>query len=419
MNKFWIIVGEVYKKNVKSGAFLSMVLSPVIIIAVIGIVAFFVNSSSEVPKIAIVSDNQEIVQLLKTDKKSYKVNAKITTTADAEKALKKDDIAGYLVINESKSAITGEFIKTPTSADVDTTLMLQTLTALQTNQIASNLGLSQEEVGSLTQPADIKVKTIKFDGDKQQTNNDTDTMIKVFGAYFVSFVIYMLMIYYSAIIAQEIASEKGTRIMEIILSSVSATEHFFGKLVGILFVCLTQIVAYIVMGTIAYRFGKSLDFVQNLMNGIDLVEILKGLISYSLIFFILGMLLYSVLSAFLGSLVSKVEQASKAVTPLTFVIMIGFFAGIYGMGSPNAPLVKIGSYVPLFTPFIMPFRIANDTVSSGGVLTSILITFVFTGVVTYLSLMMYRSNVLVYSDTGLFKTMKNSWVIMRNERTKK
>ncbi|MEG0160280.1 MAG: ABC transporter permease, partial [Carnobacterium sp.] len=190
MNKFWVIVGEVYKKNVKSGAFLSMVLSPVIIIAVIGIVAFFVNSSSEVPKIAIVSDNQEIVQLLKTDKKSYKVNAKITTTADAEKALKKDDIAGYLVINESKSAITGEFIKTPTSADVDTTLMLQTLTALQTNQIASNLGLSQEEVGSLTQPADIKVKTIKFDGDKQQTNNDTDTMIKVFGAYFVSFVIY-------------------------------------------------------------------------------------------------------------------------------------------------------------------------------------------------------------------------------------
>ena len=155
------------------------------------------------------------------------------------------------------------------------------------------------------------------------------------------------------------------------------------------------------------------------MNGIDLVEILKGLISYSLIFFILGMLLYSVLSAFLGSLVSKVEEASKAVTPLTFVIMIGFFAGIYGMGSPNAPLVKIGSYVPLFTPFIMPFRIANDTVSSGGVLTSILITFVFTGIVTYLSLMMYRSNVLVYSDTGLFKTMKNSWVIMRNERIKK
>ncbi|MGX7417496.1 ABC transporter permease [Carnobacterium gallinarum] len=419
MNKFWIIVSEVYKKNVKSGAFISMVLSPVILIAVVGLIAFFVNSNQKLPEIAILSEDKAITELLKSDN-NYKINAKITTEKAAEKALKSEKIAGYLVLKKDKTSLSGEFVTTPTSDKVDTGSMSQVLTTIQTNQIAKELNLSQKDLVNLTTPAMIETKTVKFDetGGEQTTTDSTAKMIKIGSAYVVSFLIYILMIFYSAIIAQEIASEKGTRIMEIILSSVSATQHFFGKLVGILLVCLTQIVSYLLIGTIAYQFGKSLDFVQEVLKGIDLFEMLKGLIGSSLIFFVLGMVLYSVIAAFLGSLISKVEEASKAVSPLTFVIMIGFFGGMYGMNVPNAPLVKIGSYVPLFTPFIMPFRMANDTVTTGGVIVSIVIMLAFTAVLTYLASMMYRSNVLVYSDTGLVKTIKNSWVIMRNERKK-
>lgn len=407
MNKFWIIVSEVYKKNVKSGAFISMVLSPVILIAVVGLIAFFVNSNQKLPEIAILSEDKAITELLKSDN-NYKINAKITTEKAAEKALKSEKIAGYLVLKKDKTSLSGEFVTTPTSDKVDTGSMSQVLTTIQTNQIAKELNLSQKDLVNLTTPAMIETKTVKFDetGGEQTTTDSTAKMIKIGSAYVVSFLIYILMIFYSAIIAQEIASEKGTRIMEIILSSVSATQHFFGKLVGILLVCLTQIVSYLLIGTIAYQFGKSLDFVQEVLKGIDLFEMLKGLIGSSLIFFVLGMVLYSVIAAFLGSLISKVEEASKAVSPLTFVIMIGFFGGMYGMNVPNAPLVKIGSYVPLFTPFIMPFRMANDTVTTGGVIVSIVIMLAFTAVLTYLASMMYRSNVLVYSDTGLVKTIK-------------
>lgn len=420
MNKFWIIVSEVYKKNIKSGAFLAMVFSPVILLALIGIIAYFVNAGQEAPKIAVISENPAIVDVLKTDKK-YKISTKITTEKAATKALKDEKIAGYLQLKETKTAITGEFVTTPTSVDVDTQSLIQLLTTLQTNQVATQLNLSQKDVSNLTTPAQIATKTIKFDeaGEEQKASDETEKVIKVVSAYVVSFLIYILMLFYSGIIAQEVASEKGTRIMEIILSSVSATQHFFGKLVGILFVCLTQIVAYIIIGGVTYQFGKQLDFVQEQLKGIDLMKLLQGLIGSSLVFFILGMMLYVVISAFLGSLVSKVEEASKAVSPLTFVILIGFFGGMYGMNVPNAPLVKIGSYIPLFTPFIMPFRMANDTVSTGGVAVSIALMVVFTGILMYLSSMMYRSNVLVYSDAGLIKTIKNSWIIMRNERVKK
>lgn len=418
VTKFWIIVWEVYKKNVRSMAFILMVLSPILIAAAAGGIAYFVSQTATVPEIAIISKNQQVIEALSSSKGEYTLNKKITTEKAAKEALKKEDLAGYLIIEEKNDTITGNYIQSTTSDAVDTTLITQLLTAIQTNQVASKLGLSQKDVAALVTPADVKTTTLKFENGKEETNQATDAMIKRWSAYIVAFAIYMFTLYYSSIIAQEIASEKGTRIMEIILSSVSATQHFFGKLVGILLVCLTQILSYALIGTIVYQIGKSFDFMQEALKGIDLFALLKGLIGNSIVFFIFGIMIYSILAALLGSLVSKVEDVGKAITPLTLLTLVGFFGGMYGFATPNEPLVKIGSYVPFFTPFMMPFRIASDTVNSTGVWASIIIMAVFTMICTYVSLTMYRSNVLIYSDTSLMKSLKCSWVIMRNEKTK-
>ncbi|WP_051912525.1 ABC transporter permease [Carnobacterium funditum] len=102
--------------------------------------------------------------------------------------------------------------------------------------------------------------------------------------------------------------------MEIVLSSVSSSVHFFGKLIGILLVCLTQVVIYGVIGFIAYQVGKEFEIVQTIMQGIDIKELLQGLLGYSAIYFVLGIILYSAIAAFLGSLVSKIEDVNKAVS---------------------------------------------------------------------------------------------------------
>ena len=159
-----------------------------------------------------------------------------------------------------------------------------------------------------------------------------------------------------------------------------------------------------------------MDFVQDLLQGIDISAIFQGLVGTSLTYFILGIVLYAILAAFLGSLVSKVEDVSKAVTPIVFLSLAGFYAGMFAFYNPTHMIVKIGSYVPLFTSFIMPFRVASDTVTTTGVAISIAVLILFILLTTWVSLLLYRSSVLIYSDAGMFKTMKTSIKAMRAQK---
>jgi ABC-2 type transport system permease protein len=141
---------------------------------------------------------------------------------------------------------------------------------------------------------------------------------------------------------------------------------------------------------------------------------------YTLIFFIVGVLMYVVLAAFFGSLATKMEDVNKAVTPIVFLALTGFYVGIFAFTAPDNMFVAVFSYIPLFTPFVMPFRIAAETVSTFGVWMSIIGTVGFAIVISFIALAFYRSNVLIYSDTNLLGTIKRSWSIMQsNKKAKK
>lgn len=405
MNKFWVIVGQVYKKNVKSMGFISMVFAPIIILLIIaGIIYFVSQSESGNPEIAVFSDDPQIQAVLQAEEEEFIVNTDIATVEEAESAMEAEELDGYLEVEQENGIYSGNYVYTPNSREVDTFYLTNMLSAFQQTQQAANLGLTQEDIATIMTPASFEETRIEFEGGGITTTESAEDALRMGSAYAVGIAVFMFIMTYSSIIGEEIASEKGTRIMEVILSSVSSTTHFFGKLVAIVLICFTQIVIYVILGLIA----SQLSFVQELLQGINVGEILSGLLGTSLIYFTLGIVLYAILAAFLGSLVSKVEDVSKAVTPIVFISLAGFYAGLYAFYSPTAMIVKIGSYVPLFTPFIMPFRIASDTVSTSGVWISIAALVVFILLTTWLSLLLYRSSVLIYSDAGMFKTMKTS-----------
>ena len=412
MNKFWVVVGQVYKKNVQSLGFLSMVFAPIIILAVIGAIIYFVSESeSGVPEIAILTDDQQVVSILQSETEQFEVNPDITTAAEAESAMEAEELDGYLLVEEENGLYTGNYTYSPDSKELDTLYLNSLLSTIQQSQQAAELGLEQEDIANLLTPATLEETRIEFEGGGITTTESTEDAIRMAGAYVVGIAVFMFIMTYSSIIGEEIASEKGTRIMEVILSSVSSTTHFFGKLVAIVLICFTQIAIYAILGTIALQIG----FVKDLLEGFDISSILQGFIGTSLIYFVLGIVLYAVLAAFLGSLVSKVEDVSKAVTPIVFLSLAGFYAGLFAFYNPTHMVVKIGSYIPLFTSFIMPFRVASDTVTATGVTVSIVLLIVFVLLTTWLSLLLYRSSVLIYSDAGMFKTMKISLSAMRKK----
>lgn len=418
MNKFWVIVEEVYKKNVKSLGFMVMVLAPIVIIAIISAVIYFIaTSEAEMPEIAVLTDDQEVQEVFRSQEETFSVDTVVTTQGEAEEALEAEEIDGFLTVTEENGILAGEYFETNSSESLDLALLAGLLTSVQQGRIAAELELENEQVAQLMTPVEVDQISVSFDEDSIITDqNGTGNSIRTWSAYAVVIAIFMFIITYSSTIAEEIASEKGTRIMEVILSSVSSSVHFFGKLLGILLVCLTQIVIYAVIGVIGYQFARSTEFVQNLLQGVDVFSILQGLIGFTLIYFVLGIILFSGIAAFLGSLVSKAEDVNKVVSPLIFLSLIGFYAGLFAFASPNHLIVRIASYVPLFTPFVMPFRVASETVTLSGNMTAIAVMVIFTLACTYLSLIMYRSNVLVYSDEGMFKTIKASLSIMQNEK---
>ncbi len=389
-----------------------MVFAPIIILAVIGAIIYFVSDSeSGIPEIAVLTDNQQVVSILQSETEEFEVNPDITTAAEAESAMEAEELDGYLVVEEENGLYTGNYTYSPDSKELDTLYLTSLLSTIQQGQQAAELGLEQEDIANLLTPATLEETRIEFEGGGITTTESAEDAIRMAGAYVVGIAVFMFIMTYSSIIGEEIASEKGTRIMEVILSSVSSTTHFFGKLVAIVLICFTQIAIYAVLGVIALQIG----FVKDLLEGFDISAILQGFVGTSLIYFVLGIVLYAVLAAFLGSLVSKVEDVSKAVTPIVFLSLAGFYAGLFAFYNPTHMVIKIGSYIPLFTSFIMPFRVASDTVTATGITVSIAVLIVFVLLTTWLSLLLYRSSVLIYSDAGMFKTMQISLKAMKKK----
>lgn len=342
----------------------------------------------------------------------------------AKEALINDEIDGYLVVNKVEGKYSPDFYKKPTSRDITLTNISSALEKLQMSDVRSELGLSEEQVNRLNSNK-VEINTIRVENNKDGSNSQTSEsdpsfFVKKGLAYVVCFMVFIFIMNYVGIISQEIAAEKGSRIMEIILSSVSATTHFFGKMIGIGFVILTQVVIYIGMffiGKGVVNHFKLLDKIN--MPNINIAQILGSAtndILISLVYAILGILIYTSIAGFLGSLVSRTEDVQKTVMPITLIGVVGFYIGMYALTNANNPLVQISSQIPLFTPFVMPFRMASGTVSSLEITLSIIISIIFTVICLWLSSMFYKSNVLIYSEKGVINTFKKSVQLFKSER---
>lgn len=415
MNKFWIVALETFKRNVKSVTFIVMLFAPLLFIGFIGLSAFIGSKVADTDTVAIVSENPDIRAAV-LSQTALDIDKNITTVDAGKKELEKGNIDGYILIDEDEQNIVGTYYGNSSLAMSDKLQLTQILSQFQLAERSKSLELSETEVASLMAPAQIKEKTVEFsDGELVEKKDDKFARMGV--AMFISFAMFMIILMYAQIISQEVASEKGTRIMEVILSSTSAEKHFYGKIMGIFMVILTQIGVYILTAVMAFQVVKNQPIVKEALSFISIGEIMKALLGYNLIFLLLGVMIYTIAAAFSGSLVSKSEDAAKAVVPVTYITMIGYFLNIFlGMNNPKNLVFVISSYVPFVSSFTMPVRIANDTVSAYEPLISVLILAVATVLLLRLSAKMYRATSLVYSDEGIWKVMKRSFTLLKYEK---
>ncbi|MGL9771921.1 ABC transporter permease [Enterococcus sp. DIV0996a] len=420
MGKFWIITKDVYLKNVKSISFIIMILVPFVLMGVIYLAGNFAQQNSETDKIGVIAEDQQITDYLsQSDMGDFHFEA-FSSEDEAKSKLSDEKIDAYMVVTTDNGEVSGELFSENSLGQATQLLIQQQLTGIQSMMRASSLGISPEEVAALSQPAGFSRQKVSFDANGEMTIGEDNSAVQYAVSYVATIILFIIILTYAQIIAQEIASEKGTRIMEVILSSTTAQKHFYGKLTGVLLVAVTQMALYGIIFAVGFNQFKDMEIVKSVLDGISLDSIFGPFLWYSLLFMFFGILIYAVLAALCGSLVNKAEDTAKAILPVTYLSLGGYMLGlILGASDPNNIVIRITSYIPFLSSYIMPIRLANETVEISGVLISLIVLVIITFVLMFMSANMYKSNVLVYSEGGIWTSLKQSISIMRNERKKK
>ena len=372
-----------------------MVISPFLFLALSVGIGFLQGSSmAKNSKIAVVTTVPSVEEGLKG---TNGINFDYKDEASAQVAIKDEKIKGYLTIDQEDSVIKAVYhgeTSLETGIKLAVTNKLNEL-QYQLNRSAANL--SQEQEKRLAQTVDF---TEKIDESKENKK-----MVQTIAAAGLGFFLYMILITYASVTAQEVASEKGTKIMEVVFSSIRASHYFYARMLALLLVILTHIGIYVVGGLAAILLFKDLPILAN--SGI-LKHLGEAFTVNTLLFILVSLFMYVVLAAFLGSMVSRPEDAGKALSPLMILIIAGF-VGVTSLGAAGDNLVlKIGSYIPFISTFFMPFRAINGYASDLEAWISLGITVVFAVTATAFIGRLYASLVLQTDDLGLWKSFKRA-----------
>ena len=399
MNKLWTVTLQTYWHQVKSWSFLILILGPFFIIGCSALGgAISANSDSE-SQIAVISSNEQVRQNFIKNNDKY-VDSKIKTTESAKKAVKKEKIDGYLVFGMQKNQVKAVYHGASPIADELKPKVKSYLQMVQSQFNLQQAQLAPHQLKALQQQPQYT--------EVLQKNHQDDKLVKMLSLIIVIMAVYMILISYSGITAQEIASEKGTKIMEIIFSSTTAAKYFLGKILGIFGVIITQLLIYIVGGWATYRWALHAKITASFMrdNQVIINKVLGNLLNVNLIFLILGVVIYTILAAFSGALVAKPEDSSKAAQSTTMISLIAFFLAFAFISNPEQILPQVLSYVPFFSSFMMPIRIINGQVGSLEVILSLVILIVsIIGLTIYIS-KIYQGVILQTDDTSFWKRLK-------------
>ncbi|OJG30858.1 hypothetical protein RT42_GL000981 [Enterococcus cecorum DSM 20682 = ATCC 43198] len=394
-----------------------MVLAPLVIGALYYGMGKFMSDASSIDKIG-VYDQQMVLANALSQSKEFEFIA-MKSEKSGEKQLAEDKIDAFLVLDTSKEVLEAKLLAKD-SVETSTQLKLRMmLSQIQRQVSAQKLGLSAQQLAQLEQQVPLTVNKVTVNDQGQLTKKQEDgAAVQMIIGFACTIILFLFIANYANIIAQEIATEKGSRIMEIILSSTKASTHYYGKIMGVILVGLTQMAVYIpvfLFGLYQFKDNEQLaPFLASVDFGAHFSWTLFLNIVLVALFVLTGIVQYAVLSAVAGSLVNRAEETSKAIMPVMYLAMIGYFGGlVFSFTNTQSPILTITSYIPYWSSFAMPLRIVNEVVSYPGAFISLALNIVISTVVMVLSAKMYKANVLVYNDRGVLAAFKQSIKLMK------
>ncbi len=312
------------------------------------------------------------------------------------------------------------------------------------NDAVEDYRLSLYDIDDLKQimedvKSDISVSTYLVDetGQEEETSIEVPMIISMV----LSMIIYFFVMMFAGMVMQSVIEEKSSRVVEVLVSSVKATELMFGKILGVACVALTQFFLWIVLtGVLIGGFSAFVGFdtlvgdpaqaeqmmemtaqmggsqmadmqqVMNQENGLNTVlNTLKDfnwgqMIIAFVIYFVLGYLLYASFYAAIGSAVENEADTNQLQMPLTVPLMLAFFIALYAFKAPDSPVVFWGSMIPFTSPIVMLARIPYG-VPMWELVTSIALLIATFAACGWASAKIYKIGILIFGKKTSFKDL--------------
>ena len=316
----------------------------------------------------------------------------VVRVSDAEDEELKEAVisgeAGCAFVLESDDAFT-YYVNNLSMYDTNAATAQSAMQRLYQTRALLASGMSPQDASAVM---DVSIRATVTSLGKNQADN-------FFYTYVMIFALYMVIMLYGQMVATNVATEKSSRAMEVLITSARPTSMMFGKVLASCLAGFIQIAAVFGSALVLYHINRDYwvgnPLVQSLFN------IPPELFAYMLIFFVLGFLIYAFLYGALGSTATKLEDINTSTMPLILLFVAAFMVSMMGMSSGNvdSTLMKVCSFVPFTSPMAMFTRIAMSTVPMHEILLSIAILVVSSAGIGVLAAKIYRVGVLLYGAT--------------------
>ncbi len=278
----------------------------------------------------------------------------------------------------------------------------EALASMYNAQMLTSLGLTADEANRVVN-ATVTGSLVQLG--KDQSSNFMYT-------YILIMLLYMAIMVYGQLVANSVAIEKGSRAMELLITSARPRNLMFGKVLGSGLAGLTQLGLVLGSAFLFFEFNRSEWAGNAIINSIFNMPL--PILFYTVLFFILGYFIYAFLFGAVGSMASKVEDINTTSLPVMFLMIAVFLLVVYALagGTPDSTIMVVASFIPISSPMAMFVRIAMSQVPVWQVVVSVGILILSTFGIGYLSAKIYQVGVLLYGKPPklgeILKAMKTS-----------
>ena len=444
MRNISIIISREYLTRVKKKSFLlTTFLVPILFAALCTLPSVIMFMAKDTGKKIAVVDQSGVVMPYFVDTEAVDYEDYSSESAEEMKTRFKDLSLDALIVvspmdSAAKTVSVASYSEKPLSVDLKEGI------SSKVNEAVEDYRISLYEMGDLKQilddvQADVSIATYTLgeSGEEKITSSEVYMIISML----LSMIIYMFIAMFSGMVMQSVIEEKASRVVEVLVSSVKATELMFGKIIGVACVALTQFFLWIVLTLVlvgAFSAFAGFDSFAGdpaqteqmmemtaQMGGADVAEMTAAIseqdgmgavmstlkdinwvqmILAFVVYFALGYLLYASFFAAIGSAVENEADTNQLQMPVTVPLLLAFFVAIYAFNAPDSPIVWWCSMIPFTSPIVMLSRIPFGVPGWELALSIALLvgTFIACG---WMSAKIYKIGILMFGKKTTFKDL--------------